>query len=172
MSDEHDGGVSDEHEGGRQRFSPTLPPPSKGDMPKTSNSHLFTPHRLRVKHSLCNHIHQAIFGLLLFSDIIRRFGIGLPYVSALTLIYLRRRLFADAEPVPPVPCAVVPNERGLAVAMVHTRVRHILSTGTHTLKHDEIFYCLFKLHHRILQIDILQHCPTLVISQLLANHRF
>ena len=55
----------DEHERTRQRFSPTLPPPSNVDMPKTSNSRLIMPRQLRVKHSLCYHIHQPISGLLL-----------------------------------------------------------------------------------------------------------
>ena len=62
--------------------------------------------------------------------------------------------------------------QGPVLAMVHTRVRHIVSTVTHTLTHGEMFYCLFKPHHRILQIDLLQHCPTLVISQLLKITHF
>ena len=45
------------------------------------------------------------------------------------------------------------NVQGPAVAMVHTRVRPILSTGTHTLKDGEMFYQLFKPHHRELEID-------------------
>ena len=40
-----------------------------------------------------------------------------------------------------------PSVRGPAVAMVHTRVRPILSTGT-ILWGMAIFYQLFKLHHR------------------------
>ena len=65
-----------------------------------------------------------------------------------------------------------PWVQGPAVAMVHTRVRLILSTGILTLADGEMLYCLLKLYHRVLQTDISQHCHILVISQLLAKYRF
>ena len=45
--------------------------------------------------------------------------------------------------------------------MVDTRFRPILFIGTHNSTHGEMFYGLFKPHHRVLQIDISQHCLTL-----------
>ena len=49
----------------------------------------------------------------------------------------------------PIPAIFMSRKvQGPAVAMVHTRVRPILSTGTHTLRDGEMFYQLFKPHHR------------------------
>ena len=51
-------------------------------------------------------------------------------------------------------------KRGIRVYGTHNRVRSIMSTGIQSFSHGEILYCLFRRYHRVLEIDIPQHCLT------------